>query len=266
MRATLRSVSSGSQQTARPYVCTFSILARPDHGCFGWHLQGIHSEQSVEASSYVLPICAVDCFEPGSIDCDHDCSLLHTEADGAAISRKGVDAGKAQKQATDTYVVASELESQAVPHFTESEPESITDQVQTQASHALSWVKAVATRSPVPTPPRKNEVHLWVETVSYGLSKAANAVAEHAISVQHAFASDPTPLLNALTNAASPGVTPSNLQVYQSTVVPASQPIIVFRHSGLVVSRCNSKGVLSIHDHVLPRAAWSCSRWQLCPT
>lgn len=51
-------------------------------------------------------------------------SLLHTEADGAAISRKGVDASKAQKQATDTYAVV----------FTE--PESIAGQVQTQASHA----------------------------------------------------------------------------------------------------------------------------------
>lgn len=60
--------------------------------------------------------------------------LLHTEADGAAISRKGVDAGKAQKQATDTYAVASELEAQAVPQFTEPEPESIADQVQTNSS------------------------------------------------------------------------------------------------------------------------------------
>ena len=75
-------------------------------------------------------------------------SLLHTETDGAAISRKGIDAGKAQKQATDTFVLESELEVQTVPHFTEPEPESVADQVQNRASH-LSWVTAVATRSAI---------------------------------------------------------------------------------------------------------------------
>ena len=88
-------------------------------------------------------------------------------------------------------------------------------------------------------------VHIHIHVQSYGLSKTANSGAKHAISVQHAFASNPMPLLNALTNAASRGVTPSNLQIYQSTVVPASQPVIVFRHSGLAVSRCNSKGAQS---------------------
>lgn len=88
-------------------------------------------------------------------------------------------------------------------------------------------------------------VHIHIHVQSYGLSKTANSGAKHAISVQHAFASDPMPLLNALTNAASRGVTPSNLQIYQSTVVPASQPVIVFCHSGLAVSRCNSKGAQS---------------------
>ena len=93
------------------------------------------------------------------------------------------------------YVVASEREAVPLcPLKTEPEPESIADQVQTQASHALSWVKAVATRSPMPSPPRKNEVHSWIETVAYGLSKAANSGAEQAISVQHAFASDPMPI------------------------------------------------------------------------
>ena len=76
---------------------------------------------------------------------------------------------------------------------------------------------------------------LWaVESREFGRGTGCSCTA--------CFCERPVALLNALTNAASRGVTSSNLQVYQSTVIPASQPIIVFRHSGLVVSRCNSKG------------------------
>lgn len=56
--------------------------------------------------------------------------------------------------------------------------------------------------TPQALPP--NQLHTWSENVAYGLSKSVNAGAEHALATQHAFATDPAPMFNALTTAASP--------------------------------------------------------------